>query len=60
MTHWSPNRCQVWVRLFFWWIQCPHPPILAKDSKLLCRRHKDLEVIEGIVKMKWYRFGIPL
>ncbi len=59
MIGWSPSGCQVWVRFFFWWRQCPQHPILAKESILLCHKHKALDVVGGTVNMKWYRFGIP-
>lgn len=48
MLTWSKSGCQVWVKN--WrrrWRQCPHEPIVSKESVLLCGRHKLLKVTEG-------------
>ncbi len=59
MMNWSISGCSVWVRWFFWWRQCPGRPVLAKDTALLCLKHKDLDVVDGRAVTKWCRFGLP-
>ena len=53
---WSPSQCQVWVRSTIWrwlgkwrWHQCDKQPVLAKESVLLCARHRDMVVKEARV-----------